>query len=130
MLLADFTLAQVQPSTNGASLKLDCRPRFLDKMGDWNTKSFINELGGTFFLDKPTEAWKFDAFPSPRGPQSNDMLDAKRTDVFTANQAEGEARRNSKRFHTSAVDELDDLEVQGAPMVCCMKPENGDVMPS
>lgn len=27
--------------------------------------------------------------------------------------AEGEARRNSKRFHTSAVDELDDLEVQG-----------------
>ena len=38
-------LAQVQPSTNRAGLKLDCRPRFLDKMWDWNTKSFINELG-------------------------------------------------------------------------------------
>ena len=35
---------------------------------------------------------------------------------FTANQAEGEGRRNSKRFHTSAVDELDDLEVEGASM--------------
>jgi hypothetical protein len=60
--VAGQILAQVQPSTNRA--KLDCRPRFLDKMWDWNTKSFINELGVPSFLTNLPKPGSLMHFPA------------------------------------------------------------------